>query len=81
MAVFSPVFPLELYTLKCHTLDTDSCIYALERFTARRGEPKEIWSDNGTNCVGARKELQRAIKDWNQDQIHEHVVKRDCLEV
>lgn len=60
-----------------HTLDTDSFINALERFIARRGEPKEIWSDNGTNFVGAQRELHRSIKDWNQNQIHEHLLKRE----
>ena len=64
-----------------YTLDTDSFIHALERFIARRGEPKEIWSDNGTNFVGAQKELHRAIKDWNQTRIHDHLLKRDRLEV
>lgn len=60
-----------------HTLDTDSFINALERFIARRGEPKEIWSDNGTNFVGAQRELHRSIQDWNQNQIHEHLLKRE----
>jgi hypothetical protein len=60
-----------------HTLDTDSFINALERFIARRGEPKEIRSDNGTNFVGARTELRKAIQHWNQDRIHEHLLKQD----
>ncbi|KAK4324774.1 hypothetical protein Pmani_004614 [Petrolisthes manimaculis] len=59
------------------TLDTDSFINALERFIARRGEPKEIWCDNGTNFVGAQRELHCSIKDWNQNQIHEHLLKRE----
>ncbi len=31
-----------------NNLDTDSFINALRRFVARRGQPEEIWSDNGT---------------------------------
>jgi len=59
------------------SLDTDSFIHALERFIARRGELKEIWSDNGTNFVGAPQELKRAIQEWNQDQIHAHLLKKE----
>ncbi|KAK0131196.1 hypothetical protein N1851_034101 [Merluccius polli] len=46
-----------------HTLDTDSCIDALRRFTSRRGQVTHIRSDNGTNLVGAKKELQNAISN------------------
>lgn len=45
-----------------HSLDTDSCINALRRFQARRGQVSVIRSDNGTNLVGAEKELRQAFK-------------------
>ena len=38
-------------------LSTASCIAAFNRFTARRGKPKRIFSDNGTNFVGSRNEI------------------------
>ena len=41
-----------------HSLDTDSCIHALRRFISRRGQVTRIRSDNGTNLVGAIRELQ-----------------------
>ena len=56
-----------------HSLDTHSFINALQRFMSRRGQPKEITSDNGTNFVGAEKELREAIAGWNQKQIHEYL--------
>ena len=59
------------------SLDIDSFIHALERFMARRGEPKEIWSDNGTNFVGAQRELQRAVREWNQEIIHTHLLRKE----
>ena len=60
-----------------HSLDTDSFVHALQRFIARRGEPNEIRSDNGTNFVGAKKELAAAIKEWNQDQIHSYLLQKN----
>ena len=47
------------------SLDTSSCVMGIERFVARRGTPSTIWSDNGTNFVGAEKELLACIKSWN----------------
>lgn len=41
-------------------LSTHSFILVLQRFTARRCQPKTIWSDNGTNVSGVNKELKRA---------------------
>ena len=52
------------------SLDTDSFIHALRCFIARRGQVKELRSDNGTNFVGTQREMREAIKSWNQDQIH-----------
>ena len=39
-------------------LTTDGFIAALKRFTSRRGSPKNIFSDNGTNFVGANNQLK-----------------------
>ena len=38
---------------------------SIERFLARCGTPSTIWSDNGTNFVGAEKERLACIKSWN----------------
>lgn len=44
---------------------------------ARRGQPEEIRSDNGTNFVGGNQELRRAIKAWNQDKINGFLTQRN----
>ena len=39
-------------------LSTNSFILALKRFIVRRGQPKVMYSDNGSNFRGAEKELR-----------------------
>ena len=50
-------------------METDSFINALRRFVARRGPPSDIYSDNGTNFVGADRKLKQSLQEWNQSQI------------
>ncbi|XP_055527780.1 uncharacterized protein LOC129720338 [Wyeomyia smithii] len=45
-----------------YSLSTDSCISCFRRFVGRRGAPLEVYSDNGTNFVGAERVLMRQIK-------------------
>ena len=58
-------------------LSTSSFINALRRFIARRGRPAHIYSDNGTNYVGAEKELRTGLADWNNAAISEHLLKNE----
>ena len=50
-------------------MDTDSFLNAFYRMVNRRGLPKEIISDNGTNFVGAEKELRQLVQLLDQDRI------------
>ncbi|XP_058827206.1 uncharacterized protein LOC131687171 [Topomyia yanbarensis] len=47
-----------------HSLSTSSCVMAFTRFVARRGAPLEVFSDNGTNFVGANRQLSEE-KQYN----------------
>lgn len=49
-------------------LDTDACINVLCRFICRRGQVAHFQSDNGTNFIGAERELREALKSRNQLQ-------------
>ena len=51
------------------SLSTDDFIMVLRQFIGRRGSPREIWSDRGTNFVGANNELKEAIAQWNNEAI------------
>jgi len=44
-------------------LTTDAFLAALKRFVARRGLPTDIYSDCGTNFVGAARQLHNLIND------------------
>ena len=59
------------------SLDKDSFLLALRRFIARRGQVKEIYSDNGTNFTSGERELRDAISEWNQERIHNSLLQKD----
>ena len=58
------------------SLDTDSFVHALRRFVARRGQVLELRSDNGTNFVGAMRELREAVGRWNHVQISDELLQK-----
>lgn len=51
------------------SLTTDSFLMALRRFVSRRGSPKELFSDNGTNLRGADAELTKAVEALDNNVI------------
>ena len=57
-------------------LDTDSFINLLRRCLARRGQVNLICSDNGSNLVGAEKELRLSLREWNQAQIESFLLQK-----
>lgn len=59
-------------------LSTDRFIQALRRFVARRGKCTDIFSDNGTNFVGARNRFRDLLK-LLKDKDHKEKVNNYCL--
>lgn len=58
------------------SLDTDACLNAIRRFIARRGQVKEMYSDNGTNFRSADSELKKSIKEWNTSKIAKNLQEK-----
>ena len=58
-------------------LTTDAFIATLRRFIARRGKPHLIWSDHGTNFVGAVRELRQFV-DFFQNQKTQGIISEFC---
>ncbi|XP_055604975.1 uncharacterized protein LOC129753201 [Uranotaenia lowii] len=58
-------------------LSTERFLQALRRFTGRRGYCSDIYSDNGTNFVGARNYLREILKLLRNDH-HKEAVSKEC---
>ena len=58
-------------------LSSDSFINALRRFLARRGPILQMFSDNGSNLVGAERVLREALKEWNQQKIEGFLLQKE----
>ncbi|XP_055633360.1 uncharacterized protein LOC129773740 [Toxorhynchites rutilus septentrionalis] len=59
------------------TLSTNSCIMGLRNFVARRGTPRKIYSDRGTNFVGASRTLKEAMAAINEKQFMEEFISSE----
>ena len=56
-----------------HSLDTDSFLLTARRFMGRTGNIWEMRSDNGSNFVGAVKELWKCLQDMNHSRINKYL--------
>jgi len=59
------------------SMDTDAFINVLRRFICRRGQPEIIRSDNGSNFVGAERELSKIVSSMNQGLITEYLRQKE----
>lgn len=56
------------------SLSTESFLLAYQRFTAFRGHPEKVWSDQGTNFVGAKPVLEE-LYSFLQGQNHKELAE------
>lgn len=54
-------------------MTTDAFLNAFKRFIGRRGKPANMFSDNGTNFIGANRELEDLRTLWSQEA-HQHKI-------
>lgn len=59
-----------------HTLNSQSAIMAITRMISRRGQPKTIYCDNGTNMVAASKEMKKVLQEIDQSEIQNSLCSR-----
>ncbi|XP_057656784.1 uncharacterized protein LOC130894180 [Diorhabda carinulata] len=50
------------------SLSTDDFLLALKRFISRRGKPSQIYSDHGTNFIGANRNLKELYDFLSQNE-------------
>ena len=61
------------------SLDTDSSLAAVTGFTARRGYPDTINSDNRTNFVRTTSKLKAAMNNWEKAKIESDLAQKKIV--
>ena len=54
-------------------------LHVLRRFFCYRGYPKQMISDNGSQMVGAERELRAMIEGWDIKQLKEYCADRGMI--
>lgn len=70
-ALFTCLTTRAIHVEIAHSLSTDSFIMCYRNFINRRGQPREIYCDRGTNFVGAEKELKEELTKMDHLKIAE----------
>ncbi|XP_077260842.1 uncharacterized protein LOC143896724 [Temnothorax americanus] len=75
VAVFVCVATKAVHLEVVSSMTTDAFLSAFKRFIARKGKPSDVFSDNGTNFVGANRKLEELrdifTKEEHQNKITE----------
>jgi hypothetical protein len=77
-ALFTCLLSRAVHLEVANELTTDSFLNAYRRFVCRRGRVRQLRSDRGTNFVGARTELETAMKSMDQTKIQKELNKDQC---
>ena len=52
-----------------HSMTTDSFLMAFQRFIGRRGSPDNVYLDNGSHIVGAKREIDHWFKRLDRNEL------------
>ncbi|XP_059218988.1 uncharacterized protein LOC131995095 [Stomoxys calcitrans] len=63
-AIFVCLSTRAVHLEACSDLSTEAFLSTFNRFVGRRGFPKKVFSDNGTNFIGANRTLVREFKEF-----------------
>jgi len=61
-------------------MTTDAFLNAFKRFIGRRGRPTNMYSDNGTNLVGANRELKKCQELFTDEESRRKIIDRTVSE-
>ena len=76
LCLFTCLMSRAVHLEMAHSLDTNAFLNAFFRMVNRRGLPEEIYSDNGTNFVGANKELKELVTNLDEETLKESLANR-----
>lgn len=81
IAIFTCLATKAVHIELVSDLTTDAFIAALRRFTARRGRCNSMYSDNGTNFVGAKNEIQEIqtliLSSEHNEKVQKHLSEKE----
>ena len=78
IALFTCMASRAVHLEVSNSLETYSFINALRRFICRRGPVRQLRSDQGTNFIGAKRELRESLQAMDQCKISSEMLKEDC---
>ncbi|XP_011868252.1 PREDICTED: uncharacterized protein LOC105562212, partial [Vollenhovia emeryi] len=80
VSVFVCLATKEVHLEVVSNMTTDAFLNAFKRFIGRRGKPSDIFSDNGTNFVGANAELEELQNLFNQEEHQRKLVEETSMD-